>query len=299
MGGTLGSSNCIADEEEVAPTGPPTKKAKGCTHGPEATACNKFCFTAVHKGEWELALWQDSKLMVCLSNFFSSERAGVLTRGSHKSKYSYAVWAPEGIWFYNVEGRSATDGHDQERKKLAMAERRIKRFGLKGMMFAFDLAFTNGSILNRCLAPKDLPAKDRHLLSKVSFMQRWAQEQFDSRKPLRKRMPAGMCIRQAAATNTSTHANAASAHVMQRTEHELVDMGDVTRAMGFRTKQAHEGPKKRKGIPHGKCHYVNCPTPAKSSQKRCQSCKGGTGAYYHLPCFFATHKCSFGRDHSG
>ena len=130
-----------------------------------------------------------------------------------------------------------------------MAERRIKRFGLKGMMFAIDLAFTNGAILNRCLAPQVLPAKDKHLLTKVSFLQHWAQEQFDRIAPMRRRTPAGMRILQTSALNSASHANAASAHAMQRTEHELVDMGGVVRALGYSTQQAHNGPKKRKGSP--------------------------------------------------
>lgn len=37
------------------------------------------------------------------------------------------MWAPESIFHYNVEGRSATDTSDQGRRKLAMAERRIER----------------------------------------------------------------------------------------------------------------------------------------------------------------------------
>ena len=84
---------------------------------------------------------------------------------------------------------------------------------------------------------------------------------------MRKRTPPGMCMALAAAGNTASHANAASAHIMQRMEHELVDMGEVTRAMGFRTKQAPEGPKKRKRIPNGLCNYGACPTPEKITQK--------------------------------
>ena len=110
------------DAGDDAAHAPKRRKKGGCTHGPDAEDCNKFCFTCVHKGEWELAAWQDSKLIVGLSDFFSGSRAGLLARGSHKSKYSYQVWAPEGIWYYNIEGRSPSDGNDQERKKLCIAE---------------------------------------------------------------------------------------------------------------------------------------------------------------------------------
>ena len=68
---------------------------------------------------WELALWQDSMLIVAYSNFFSTARCGLLRRGGARQKNSYAVWAPEAIWHYNVQRRSATDGADQLRKNSA------------------------------------------------------------------------------------------------------------------------------------------------------------------------------------
>ena len=110
---------------------------------------------------WELALWEDSQLMVSYSNFFSTTRCGVLSRGAHKSHNSYKVWAPEAIWHYNVQGRSATDGADQLRKKLCIAERSIQRIGNKGMSFVFDIAFTNASIMWAFVQPGDMPAWKR------------------------------------------------------------------------------------------------------------------------------------------
>ena len=56
---------------------------------------------------------------------------------------------------YNVQGRSATDGNDQLRKKLCMAERRIVRAGHKGIAFVLDLAMTNVAIIWRELAAKN------------------------------------------------------------------------------------------------------------------------------------------------
>ena len=38
------------------------------------------------------------------------------------------MWCPEGIFSYNTYGRSATDGHDQDRKKLHLADRRVVRW---------------------------------------------------------------------------------------------------------------------------------------------------------------------------
>ena len=149
-----GEADLCAQIEEGAPGLGKRKRQEKCTHSPEEPNCQRFCWTAVHKGEWELQLWQDSSLIICLTNFFSSTRCGLLARGAHASKDSFVVWSPEGIWHYNVQGRSATDGHDQQRKKLCMAERRIVRAGHKGIAFVFDLALTNMSIIWRELAQR-------------------------------------------------------------------------------------------------------------------------------------------------
>lgn len=130
-----------------------------CDHRYGAPQCRKFSFTALHKkstktgasgaegADWELAMWQDSQLIVSFNNFFSTARCGLISRGSNKSAHSYSVWTPEPIWHYNLMGRSATDGCDQLRKKMSVAERRIERSGVKGICFVFDLAFTNAAIM--------------------------------------------------------------------------------------------------------------------------------------------------------
>ena len=159
---------CSTEAHVATDEMPRTRK---CSHGPTAEGCRKFCFTALHKApkqtdltlpsaalaEWELALWEDNMLMVSYSNFFSSTRCGVLSRGAHKARNSYSVWAPESVWHYNVQGRSATDGADQLRKKLCIAERSIQRIGNKGMSFVFDIAFTNASIMWAFVQPADTP----------------------------------------------------------------------------------------------------------------------------------------------
>ena len=143
------------------------RKSKACCHGPDAPGCNRYNWTALNKGEWELQLWQDSKMIISYGNFFSATRAGYLARGRHGAKKSYRVWAPEGTWHYNVEGRSPTDNHDAARKKIAIAERRICRQGTKGMAFVFDLAFTNGSIVHDFLKPAGLKGKAKKAYTKA------------------------------------------------------------------------------------------------------------------------------------
>lgn len=53
-----------------------------------------------------------------------------------------------------MQGRSATDSHDQLRKKLSLATRRVVRSGTKGILFAVDIAMTNGHIVHNFLAHK-------------------------------------------------------------------------------------------------------------------------------------------------
>lgn len=127
-----------------------------CPHDLDSPECRRYNFTALHKAgdstgngvsgaDWELALWQDGQLIVSYSNFFSSLRCGLLHRGARAR--SFSAWVPEAIWHYNLQGRSATDGSDQLRKKLCIAERRIVRAGVKGITFVLDLAITNASTM--------------------------------------------------------------------------------------------------------------------------------------------------------
>lgn len=151
------------------------KRTFECDHGPETEGCRKFNFTFLHKqssspckdgaegAEWELSLWQDSALIIGFGNFFSGSRCGELARGSHGSRDSNMVWVPEAIWHYNVQGRSATDGADQLRKKLSLGTRRIVRAGHKGITFVLDVAFTNAAIMWQFVQPKK-----HHNFTKVS-----------------------------------------------------------------------------------------------------------------------------------
>ena len=70
-------------------------------------------------------------------------------------------------------------------------------------------------------------------------------------------------------------------------------MGEAVRKDGFRTCKKPQGPKKRKRIPNGVCHYGDCQEITKTSQLFCASCRGGKGAFYHLPCFHRCHRCVF------
>ena len=85
--------------------------------------------------------------------------------------------------------------------------------------------------------------------------------------------------------------------------HELVDMSLLARASLAEREARKRGPKSRTNrvsIGKGKCSYVSCPAgvagysgPLVSRPTtRCIGCKGGKGAYYHLPCFFEVHSAT-------
>ena len=70
-----------------------------------------------------------------------------------------------------MQGRSATDGEDQLPKKLAIAERRCVRAGVKGIKFVLDIALTNGHIMELFVQERDgghTRAKMDKLYTKVS-----------------------------------------------------------------------------------------------------------------------------------
>ena len=85
--------------------------------------------------------------------------------------------------------------------------------------------------------------------------------------------------------------------------HELVDMGRLARASQAEKEAAKRGPKSKSNtltVQKGKCAYDRCPANvlgysgplAARSSFRCNACLGGTGSYYHLPCFFECHSCA-------
>jgi hypothetical protein len=179
---------------------------------------------------------------------------------------------------------------DQLEKRLCLGEQRTQRAGSKGMGFVFDRAITNGFIIEHHLVPSDVSQAVKLVkFTKVNFALGYAQEVLSSVPTLRRRSPAGLCVLQAQATNTSGLLSPASKHLQKITEHELVDMGAVAR-LNQRTSPA--GRKKAKAkTQKGGCAYAHCTiTKPKRPQLRCGPCRGGEGAFYHLPCFFACHR---------
>jgi hypothetical protein len=158
------------------------------------------------------------------------------------------------------------------------------------MGFVFDRAITNGFILEHFLVPADVSkSKKLQNFTKVNFSLGYAQEVLASVPTLRIRSPAGLCVMQAQATNSSGLLSPASSHLQKITEHELVDMGAVAREL-YKTTPAGRR-KANARTQKGVCAYEHCNiTTPKRPQERCGSCRGGRGAFYHMPCFFACHR---------
>ena len=104
-------------------------------------------------------------------------------------------------------------------------------------------------------------------------------------------------------TNSAEFLSPASEHDQRRAEHELVDMGAVALALYEQDAAGgSHGPRKqtvsltthvsRVSPQKGVCAYSQCQiVKPKRPQNRCFACRDGRGAYYHLQCFFAVHRC--------
>jgi len=225
------------------------------------------------------------------------------------------VWVPESIHHFNVEGRSATDGADQNRKKMAMAERRITRQGHKGIAFVFDIAFSNAHIMWEMvhLAAVDggVTAAMRRKLSKVAYCLAWDCEIASSATSLRTRMKPSI-LAAGSSTITTAPQVAASPSKAPRAQHELLRCSKIAMdatieaaTAAWRAKHprgplpktlAKLGVKPQEGS-KGKCcleKLGKCITKApKLARHKCLQCGGRDGAFYHEKCFWSAHMCTY------
>lgn len=274
---------------------------KKCTHRPDDAECRKWMWTVLNKPPFELNLWQDTKMIMSYGNFFSSVRAGELARGNRGQRDSFAVWVPESIHHYNIEGRSATDSADQARKKLSMAERRIERAGQKGMAFVFDVAFTNGSIMKKHMQPLTRMRAFEEEHTKARFCQRWVQEVLDRGITFRRRVNDDIVSHPRFAMTPSLSSvqdiSSSASKVSGKKEagHVLVDL--YAKAVEEQAKPKKGRPRKLKPkvkFRRGHCgrrgkdgKRVPCPLHKKQGRSAlfCEQCR----AFYHMPCFFEQH----------
>ena len=227
------------------------------------------------------------------------------------SRQPVSTSAIEGIFHYNIEGRSATDSGDQARRKMAMAERRIERAGHKGIAFVFDVLFSNGAVIKRELQPT---AMKRSVLdnnfTKVSFCMNYANAVLGRGISFRKRFSAPLAL----AKLITSPESASSVLGKPRSyvspphtapPHTLVDtaamakaerkcaMEDAYRKRDRRGQPPNIGRKQpRRGLcgeydGSGKFQRCGLSGYSPSSTLFCVQCK----RYFHLPCFMDCHKC--------
>jgi hypothetical protein len=186
-----------------------------------------------------------------MSDCLTSVRVGILKRSTKKATEVFSVEVPEMPWAYNVYGRSGTDGHDQMRKDNQIANRRVLRDGVKGMLFTFDVCLTNACIMNKVAVDTacDLMGteKEKRLLketvTKKAFLERLTDQVF-SGMSLRKYTPASST--QAAASQP----NEPRCRAMDQEHHSafLVDFRrqfQKERAVAIRDKKARPKAKKK------------------------------------------------------
>ena len=119
---------------------------KTCKHVQGSNTCKRWCWTVLHKGQWELELWSDgAELVILLSNCTSAPHMMSLSRSV--GRQTRQPMCPGGIAQYNIFGRGPTDTGDQHRRRLSLSVRRRLRQGTKGALFDGEIGFVNGRIL--------------------------------------------------------------------------------------------------------------------------------------------------------
>ena len=243
----------------------------GCKHRADDQHCRRWCWTVLHKGEWELQIWSDGKaLVIALSDCTSATRVVQVGRSvEHTCVLADAI---EGVGLYGIFGRSCTDGGDQHRKKISLAARRQKRQGPKGALFDAEIGFVNGAIIMKHLRGSEYTTWD--------FCEMFMSEVLGS-VCMRQRMPT--------ATQAMQVAQESESGMRTRAEHNAhlpIHVAAENRRKRRRGEQAQSGaPVTVRG---SKCTRSDCaPGSTKYPDIFCPGCN----SWYHLPCFNKSHTC--------
>ena len=189
---------------------------------------------------------------------------------------------PEGIGLYNLIGRSATDGGDQERKRLSLANRRQLRSGPKGALLDAEIAMVNATVVAEDLRSHAVPV--------WTFVFDYSTEVLSS-VILRRRVPAWL---RAFPVSNESEADAEPAAVTraQQQLHQPVDLAAEWRRKRKAGELVDSDPK-RQPKP-GRCASSEC--RAGLPQRGDVWCAGcarevpGCNGWYHLECFCKRHK---------
>ena len=131
----------------------------------------------------------------------------------------------------------------------------------------------------------------------------WADIILNQSGTMRQRGVGGLSWRNLSSLGSTSISFASPTSTQPRiVAHELVDTSIVIRAAALEKQKTKRGPKTKSEnlcLRKGKCAYAECPVAqpgytgllVKRPTTRCNACKEGSGAYYHMPCFFAVHSC--------
>lgn len=250
---------------------------RGCKHGADAAACNRWRWVVLHKNQWELVAWLDGKrLVVSVSDCASATRSIQLHRTVGSAVL--AVSAPEPIGLYNLLGRGGVDTGDQHRKAISLAGRRQCRQGPKGALFDFEIALTNGHAIAGLLRPGVA-------VTQWAFCEEFANDVLAK----------------------------VSARTVQRVASQL--QGDQGRAASTRarkhmpTRPVAENRKRRRVLGDGPARWCGrgstcCEAPTCDegepvrAEVYCPGCAAqeGCSGWYHLACWSRVHTCEYSKD---
>ena len=256
------------------------KCPRGCKHGADAPSCTRWQWTVLHKGDWELAIWnvgtnaanKGPGIVVSLSDCTSSTRLIELARTVDKS--IVMACAPEPIGLYNTFGRQGVDTGDQKRKSLGVAARRTLRQGPKGELFDFEIALVDGAEMMAHLQPDKA-------VTMWTFADAFADEVLNGVSARRRTTAAAEATAVAGATRAQE-----DAHVPVWFAHECKRR---KRASGSESASVA----KRGGVccaaKAGMCDACETVRPSFF----CAGCKrerAGCNGWYHWGCYWREHK---------
>ena len=263
---------------------------RGLLHLLDSMMDEKWQWCVLHRDGFELQIWRDSKLCMCLTSCHTGPQVGYLGRGTAGESVVWRVWTPQGLYTYNTFGRSGVDGNDQLRDMLNMARRRCVRDGTKGILFLFDITITNGYIMWK--EARDVVAsslKD----SKYQFEKEWVLQVLQAHKGVRAFRPLVVLDRPTPLTElktksvvctTSTQVLAVQA--VQHNRHKLFLVREAVEAgefeYGVHTQQSHQE------------RYLECKGRCAVCYQARQEGGGSNTSLANIWCHHACLACSHG-----
>ena len=244
--------------------------SKACKHELDSSTCKRWCWTVLHKGDWELELWSDgAELVIGLSSCTSATR--LVQLGRSVGRQTRLALCPLGIGMYNIFGRGPTDGGDQHRRRLSLAIRRRPRQGTKGALFDAEIGFVDGTIVAERLRSTSVTLWD--------FADEFSSAILSSVKMRNQsRLPAALV----AAQHSSTRAQC-DAHRLLNFSEEHSTQVRANAGVGKQAKRGHQC------CMHGSCD----PHEPKRPRYYCAGCKREREAcngWYHWSCYWKRHR---------